>query len=321
MALTRFSKLAGLAYDSDFFTEADIENLFGDKPAIALAAAPVLTPPAGLAFSDTPSVGEIRNAIGFVSEQVANGTFEPDLLAGLDLAALSADAEARLSQTLVEGTIPEDVLEALHASLNRVAVVEVGDEVRLMVDGEALMTARGDMRAGAVPVFELAMVILDIIFVVLALIAVAVAVNTKIKNAVAEIVKKTKDGFFKLADKWIAPIKAYFASFKSAASSSALWSAIKSVMKQVALGLARAIEFIWNYLWKPCKAIFQALISSGWALASAIFSLGAFVIGLIGTAGAILGAALLGLAAAVCALVGDSINLSEKLGSPIPASP
>jgi hypothetical protein len=313
MALMTFSRNAGFTYDGDYFTEADIENLFSRKRPPALKDSPVLSAPAGIAFSDKPTVGEVRNAIGFVKQQVANGTFEPDLFAGVDLEALAADAETRLTGTVVQGQIPEDVLESLQASLQRVAVIEVGDELRLAVDGEALLIARGDIRAAAYPVFELVMVILDIIFVLWALVGVVCATNAKVKKAVAEIVKKAQEGFIGLANKWIAPIKEHFASFKLANTGSELWIAIKSVIKEVGTAFFNAIKFIWNNLWVPCKAIFKALIGSFWGVASAVFCLGTFIIGLIGTAGAILVASLMNLAGAICSLIGDTIKFIDKL--------
>ncbi|MDJ0942805.1 MAG: hypothetical protein QNJ30_05050 [Kiloniellales bacterium] len=305
----------GIGYDPSYFDPSDIARLAGGLPAFTEApetAAPAAAPPAGAGEAVTEA--DVDRAIAEIREEIEAGSFEPEVFAGQDLDALADKARTDLTRTMVRGEMDDKVRTWLEAALARVQLVQHGQVVRLEVDGEAILTADLETAEGraAFPYFELAMVALDVVFVIAALAGVAFAIDGDLKKAVRQIVTKAKDGFLGFVNRVLDKIRPYLPEFRSAGSK--LGELVKTYIKAIADGVWAAAKFGWNHLWTPIKAIFKAIFSSGWAVASALFSLAGFLVGLIGTAGAALAAALLNLVSALCQLVADCIKLAEAMG-------
>ena len=306
---------AGISYDPDYFNASDIARLAAGLPAFldpVDAGPPVATPTGGT--GDAFTEADIDNAIAELRKEVEAGRFEPEVFNGQDLDALAEKARSDLNRNLVRGEMDKDTRKWLEAALVRVQVVRQGQIAKLEVDGDAILTADLDTPEGraAFPYFELAMVALDLIFVMSALAGVAFAIDGDLKRAVQQIVTETKNGFLTFANRMLDKIRPYLPEFRSAGSK--LGELVKKYISAIANGIWEAAKYGWEHLWTPIKAVLKAIFGSPWAVASAIFSLSAFLIGLVLSGGAALVVALLNLVAALCQLIADCIKLADAMG-------
>ena len=312
MAMVPSSKQPDLSYDPDYFSEEDIGRMFGKSRAVEVAERPKMCIPASLSFSATPTTDEIDNAVDFFRRQIERHVFAPEIFAGLkgpDVDRIVRQAKRNLKKTL-KGQINASVIAALPDSMNRVAIVEVGDTLHLSVDGAPLLAARRAFRDAACPYFELAKVVIDIVLVLLALVQVRCRPGAKVKDAVAEVVKRP--GFDELVGQWIDPIRACLERLKLAVDRSSRLREVRDAIRSVATGLYGALKYFWGQLRSAFKQIIKILLKSVLAIASAILSLAAFIAGLFATAGAVLAASLLNLADALCSLILDTVDLVDK---------
>ncbi len=285
--------------------------------AAAIAAPVVQTPLESLPAPTlvTITVSDVDAGIQQFRDDLAAGVVEIEDLDQFDLDALANEARKNLQQTLISGEPSPEVVDRLNENLALVRLIEEGGTARLEVDGTVLLTADLSTAEGrkAYPILELVAVILDIVFVILALAGIASAFGGKAKAAAAAVAKSSWQRFKDVVNSFIGPIRSHLEALREASKAGRLAAALKQVAGPLCKAIFKAGYAIYKNVWKPLKHIIAVLFHGLLAKVKALFMLGAFICGLIATAGMAMLGAILNLIGTMVGLIDDTIKFIGAL--------
>lgn len=306
MTLATYAAADGLSYDPEFFTEADIAELSAAEfpadlvarlraSATAPAPAPAAAEPVATAGAEAIDAGIAR-----FRADLAQGRIEIEGLDPAMIDTLAAEARTGLGATFIAGSPSPDSVAALGANLALVQLIEKDGIAELQIAGRVLLSADLSTPLGkkAFPVLQLVVVVLDVIFVLIAL---------------AGVAKSAWQRFKEMVDGFVSPIQAHMAALREARAAGQLGQALKQLARPLCSALFNAGKAIYDKVWTPTKNIFAVLFGSLLEKAKALFALGAFICSLFATAGMALAAAVLNLIAQMIGLVDDTIKFVDAL--------
>lgn len=321
MTLATLEAHRGLTYNADFFSPEDMADLAAAEIPADMAAS-LSAPPAGApdeaesAPAPAPmSMADVDAAIAQFRKDLAAGVVDIDDIGEADMEALSSEVRDNLARTFVAGQPAPEIVAGVEENLGLARVVEADGMARLEVDGTVLLEADLSTPLGrkAFPVMQLVAVVMDIVFVLIALAGVATAFGAKAKKAAAGVAKSAWKRFKDMVESFVNPIRTHIATLREARKAGRLAAALKNVARPLCKALFNAGKAIYQKVWKPTKHIFALLFDGAWAKGKALMSLGAFICGLFATAGMAMLAAVLNLASTLVGLAEDTIKFVDAV--------
>jgi hypothetical protein len=268
----------------------------------------------GEGVSFTPEEAETE-----IKRQIEAGEFLPDLMeeAKTELGRAPSAAEAvegasQIARMTLEGTISPEVQSAV-ASASRVSLVETDGKFRVEVDGDVVLSldAGGPLGASAKVIAAMVVVLIDLIFVVLAIINVVATKNKDVAKRVTKVTNKYGEKFLKMLKQMLTAMKKVATAVRDAKDAGGRRTAVTSGAKDIGKAIFSALSYSYHHMWSQMKDVVGAFLSSAWQIFKTCASLAVSILTWVGTAGAVLAASIINLALAVVDLVLDSIKLAE----------
>jgi hypothetical protein len=263
-------------------------------------------------------------AVAEVRRQVEAGTFMPDLLAEAtaeegaapNIGAVFAEMDTVLMPSLEKGVLPAAAIRVAEESVGYAKLIELPDgRMELQLDGEPVLNfgLQGALGASLNVIAAVVVVVIDLIFVALAVIGVATEKDPSFKKTVKKIVDKFGEKFLKLTQKLLSAVAGALRSYVGKSSKSEKKKALKDSIKDFAKGIFAALKYGYDHVWDLLKDMVKSYFNSAYRAFKAMCSLAVTVLGAIGSAGASLAAALINLLVKLLDLAEDCIALDKAI--------
>ncbi len=311
-----------IRFDPDFISAAELTPLVEEFRTESLAKmlegveAPVAPEPvAGAAersFDDV--MAELRRQVDageFASEALTE--VRQELGPSYDLDKMFAEVERDMRPVIEKGEISPAVLATLDDNMGYARAIERDGRIELEIGGKVAISAstEGVLGANWKLICAIAVVVIDVVFVGLALISIATHRSAKFAKQVEKIVEKVGARYLKLAKMLLGRLADMMRKVRDAKTPAQKADAVRGGITDMAKSIFAAFKYFYDHLWSSLKDILWAYLDDWWAMGKAILSFGAMILAAIGTAGASLAAAVLNLVSAIVQLVEDCIALSK----------
>ncbi len=316
MALVTF-KDTDIQFDPAFISADDIAELRTSFTPETLGADQEETLDTfGLPSVDTydearEQVKRMMEADGFLADMLAEAQQDGE---PIDIDDVLADMDAQLKPVLERGELPAEAIHFAEEGVKFAQFIDTDTGSTLIVDNqEVLRIGRlGGAKDKNVKVAAATVVVvIDLIFVILALSSVKAARTRKADEAMGKAAKKSINPMKKLAKELLKRLAGAMRKFRD--KDKPKKTVVRDVISDIAKAVAHAMKQMWNDMWGDIKRILKALLSSIKAIVTAIASLTATILLAIGTAGAALVASLINLTLALVKLIDDTISLKAAM--------
>ena len=316
MALMTFSD-SDILFDPDFMTEAELGDILtkltpdlantgeGESPS------PFLLKPVATYEEAREQVRHLMEKEGMLADIMADVQAQDTAISVDDVLA---QMDADLKPALESGELSPGVKQMLADWEGYATYTEEGGTGTLMLGGETVLRIgpfAGSRNKNAKVVAATIVVVIDIIFVIMAISSVKAARTRQAEEAMGNVVKKGIKPMTVLVKGLLGGLSKAMAEFRD--KDKPKKNVVVEMINEIAKAIGHALERMWKHMWGDLKRLVKALLSSLKQIVYAIASITATVLLALGTAGAALVASLLSLALTLVSLVDDSIKLKQAM--------
>lgn len=316
--LTTYKSNSGVQFDSKLFSEADVAAMMAEiKPRARTTVSKAKAKPIGrFAESEAlPSESDIDRALADALTLVKkNPELAQTLAAGSEADAI-AEAKKRLTAGLRKRTINKRVVQQNIRQRGLIKLTEHGSVLSLAVQDRTILAADRQTKLGAslAYVIQAIMVVIDVVFVIAAIVGVALLRGSELAKKIAETAKGLKNILVEFCQRFMAYIKKCIPSLRSAQNSSSWFKAVKDACATFGPAIFRALKGAAKIgkLLAALRDLFKSLFAGKpWQIVTAVLSFVGAVAAIITTFGASLVFQLANLVAQVAFLAADVITLA-----------
>ena len=307
-----------IQFDPAFISAAEIEELRTSfTPETVMTGMDEAPAPFGLPLVTTyeearEQVRHLMESEGLLADMLADVQQDSGQI---DVDDILADMDAQLKPVLETGELPADVIRFAEDGVKFATFTETEAGSTLTLDNQEVLRIGplgGSRDKNLKVTAATVVVVIDLIFIVMAISSVRAAQDRRTKEAMGEVVKKSINPMTVLAKELLRRLSGAIAAFRD--KDKPKKTVVIDMINDIATAVMHAMKHMWKSMWGDVKRIVKAMLSSIKAILKAIASIAATVLLAIGTAGAALAASLLSLALALVSLVEDSIQLKNALG-------